>query len=100
MHYTQNDLQQMYEKPSQVLTDRIHQTITSFPPQEQEEIIVKKKMPFSVVCVFVILFALAAAAYAASTGWVREVTWQGETVETTDEPYTGPEMTDDFTKNR
>ena len=100
MHYTQNDLQQMYEKPSQELTDRIHQTITSFPPQEQEEIIVKKKLPFSVVCVFVILFALAAAAYAASTGWVREVTWQGETVETTDEPYTGPEMTDDFTKTQ
>ena len=97
--YTRNDLQQMYENPSQELTDCIHQTIISLPTQKQEEVIVKKKVSFSIVFVFVILFALAAVAYAASTGWIRMVSWKGETVETTEEPYTGPNMTDEDMKN-
>lgn len=96
--YTRNELQRMYEKPSQELTDRIHQTIISLPAQKQEEEIVKKKVSFSIVFVFVILFALAAVAYAASTGWIREVTWQGEPVEATNEPYMGPGITDEYTE--
>ena len=93
--YTRSDLQQMYENPSQELTDCIHQAIISLPAQKQEEVIVKKKVSFSIVFVFIILFALAAVAYAASTGWIREVSWKGEPVETTEDPYAGPDMTDE-----
>ena len=53
------------------MTDRIHETITSLPYRETEEIIVKKKTSFATVIAAVLILVLTATALAATNETVN-----------------------------
>ncbi len=81
MIYSRSDLENMYESPSPEFTERVRLSVAALPSREQEDKIMKKRMPLTLIIAAVALIVFSAAAYAAVTLY-RVVNWRAEVTRT------------------